>query len=111
MKIIELKIDEQPHRDINSGKKTFEVRERRDRDFQVGDVLHLRRTKFTGKEMKPQPPPIEMDNCTDIPGKPLIYTGHESMVRITYILENAYGLPKGLCVMSTLLLTHKGVEQ
>ena len=98
MKIIELKIDVEPHRAINRGEKTCEVREMRDRNFEVGDVLHLRRTKFTGEQMRVNMMPHNAPYS-------LVYTGHETLVRVTHILKNVYGLPDGLCVMSVLFLS------
>jgi hypothetical protein len=62
---------------ILDGRKPFEIREN-DRDFDVGDVLHLR-------EWEP-------DRCA--------YTGRETRVRVTYFVgRGAWGLPPNLCVM------------
>lgn len=58
---------------IISGEKTWEMRERRNRDFQVGDLLALRMNK-------------------------LPYLG--TIVEITYIMENRFGLKDGWVIMS-----------
>lgn len=42
MNTIHLKIDEQYFWEIHSGEKKFELREVRDRNFKIGDVLALR---------------------------------------------------------------------
>lgn len=63
---------------IFSGQKRFEVR-KQDRDFQIGDILHLR----------------EYDPGTET------YTGRSVRAEITYILSGGYfGIDPGYCVMS-----------
>lgn len=60
--------------------KTFEFR-KSDRTFQQGDILELKETEYTEKEM-------------DEDDQPLIYTGNRLIVIVTYILDTSvYGLP------------------
>lgn len=68
-----------------TGLKTFEIR-LNDRNYQIGDILILKETKFTGEEMKK--------------GEPLIYTGRQLTKRVNYILSG-YGLSDGWVIMST----------
>lgn len=84
----ELKTDPEVFDDVASGKKKFEIR-LNDRRFMVGDYLRLRKTKFTGAKMRA--------------GNPLIYTGDEIRVYVSYILRGPiYGLEEGWCIMSIL---------
>lgn len=66
------------------GKRNYEIRYN-DRDYQVGDTLILRETRFSG---------VEMQN-----GRPLIYTGREMDRIVTHILEG-YGLDDGWVILS-----------
>ena len=52
----ELKTDPDVFDEVARGEKTFEIRYN-DRNFQIGDRLTLRRTDFTGEEMKAGKPP------------------------------------------------------
>ena len=82
MKVHELKCWHDEMREIRLGDKTHEVRVN-DRDFKVGDVLHLR-------EWYPQRKK---------------YTGDEVLVRVTNITEGGtYGLPFNVCCMSIKVL-------
>lgn len=74
-----LKTDPAVFQDVLDGKKTFEIRFN-DRGYQVGDLVVLKETKFTGQQMKS--------------GEPLIYTGREIQKRISYVLSG-YGLHEG----------------
>ena len=86
MKIHELKTDPEVFDAVCHGEKTFEIRFN-DREFLVGDRLILKKTRFTGEEMKA--------------GKPLNYMGVEKVVEITYILRGPiYGLTDGWVIMS-----------
>jgi len=87
MTIHELKCWIEPFEAIVSGVKTFEYR-RSDRDFNAGDVLHLR-------EFQPKIRPIEKWG----------YTGREHYVRVTYIMREGFGLPLEYCIMSIVNLT------
>lgn len=70
---------------VACGAKSFEIR-KNDRDFQVGDMLILRKTKHTG---------VEMAN-----GAPLVYLG-AIYLYVTYILSGPiYGLSEGWVIMS-----------
>lgn len=63
---------------IFTGQKKFEVR-KNDRDFQIGDTLHL-------KEFDPEKQE---------------YTGRELLVTVSYILHGGqFGIEAGYCVMS-----------
>lgn len=79
--IHELKVDPAVWQDLWDGRKTFEFR-KNDRDFKVGDGLHLRL----------------LDLVTGKPREGDLYSIHK---RVTYILYGpAFGIPKGYCVMS-----------
>jgi hypothetical protein len=81
-----LKIDPIPFQAVKARIKKLELR-KADRDFRVGDTLHLLETVSTGAEMAA--------------GAPLEYTGGEDIVRVTHILHGPiYGLAEGWCVMS-----------
>lgn len=69
--------------DVLEGRKTFELR-RNDRDYSVGDTLHLREWTGTG------------------------YSGRECSVRVTYLLEDAYqfGLMEGFVVLGIAKKPH-----
>lgn len=83
--IHELKTDPEVWDAVASGSKTFEIR-KDDRGYRVGDVLLLRRTKYTGAEMQQ--------------GKPLEYGGKIRMT-ISHILRGPiYGLQDGWVIMS-----------
>ena len=79
MKIHELKTVEPYFRYVSSGVKTFEVR-KNDRDFQVGDLLHLR------------------EYITKSVGSPF-YSGHEVLVKITYILNDKQFVKDGFVIL------------
>lgn len=72
-----LKTETQYYQKVEKGIKTFELR-KNDRDFKVGDVLHLEETingEYTGRKWKP--------------------------LEIRYILHGpAYGLAEGWCIMN-----------
>lgn len=83
--IHELKTDPQMFAHVWNGDKKFEIRYN-DRCYQVGDVLVLKDTVYTGEEMEA--------------GKPLKYTGYEVRVRVIYILRGPiYGLQKDWVIM------------
>lgn len=91
MKVHELKTDPEVFDAVLYGKKKFEVR-KNDRDFQVGDTLLLRRTKYTGEEMKR--------------GYSLEYSTMPwpLQVKVEYILKGPiYGLKDGWVIMSITL--------
>lgn len=73
-----------------TGRKTFEFR-RRDRRFEVGDLLRLR-------EWKP-----EARGAVNLLGH---YTGREAIYRVTYLMDHAtgglVGCPEGFCVMAVV---------
>ena len=69
---------------ILDGRKTFEVRDTRDRDFAVGDVLRLR-------EWTP------IDGC-----RPGSYTGREATRTVSYIVRGAPFLPADLAVLGLI---------
>ena len=87
MKIHELKTVPPFFNLVESGVKKFEMRIN-DRDYQVGDVLHLR-------EYVPQ------KNITAA-----YYTGRECLVRVTYILTHGAlpDMPNNFVIMSIELL-------
>jgi hypothetical protein len=82
----ELKTDPDVFQKTWNNKKSFEIR-KDDRNFQEGDILFLRETKYTGKQMKS--------------GKALFYTGFSLKVRVDYKLPTgSYGLLEGWTVLS-----------
>lgn len=78
-----LKTDPAVFQDVLDGKKTFEIRFN-DRGYQVGDLVVLKETKFTGQQMKS--------------GEPLVYTGREIQKRISYVLSG-YGLQEDWVIL------------
>ena len=74
MAIHELKINPLYYSYVESGIKTFEIR-KNDRDFKIGDVLHLK--EYT-------------KNC---------YSGNEILCEITYILKDINGLESGYSIL------------
>lgn len=82
----ELKTDPAVFQAVLDGSKTYELR-KDDRAYQVGDVLRLRETRYTGQEMRA--------------GAPLEYTGRECRVRVTHRLRGPiYGLADGWAILS-----------
>jgi Domain of unknown function (DUF3850) len=83
----ELKTDPEVFEEVFLGHKSFEIR-KNDRDFQVGDMLILRETQFTGEQMRND-------------GRALIYTKRDLATRVTYILRGPiYGLAEGWVIMA-----------
>lgn len=80
----ELKTDPEVFDDVASGAKTHEIR-RNDRNFQVGDGLLLRKTRYTGAQMHI--------------GRPLEYTGDECRRVVSHILSG-YGLNDHWVILS-----------
>lgn len=76
MRLHELKCWPRFFEDVAEGRKMFEIR-RNDRDFRVGDELHL----------------LEWDPAL------ARYTGRRCEVRVVYLVEGAPFLPEGTCVM------------
>lgn len=87
MKTHELKTDPDVFAAVADGTKTHEIRFN-DRGFEVGDLLHLRETEFTGSQMHP-----------GREGLPLIYTGREELRTVSHI-QTGYGLADGWCILS-----------
>lgn len=77
MWIHDLKCWKEPFEAVKSGDKAFEYR-LNDRDYNVGDVLHLQEWDPVSRE----------------------YTGRELWRQVTYILKSGFGLPDGYCIMS-----------
>lgn len=94
----ELKTDPAVFAATFAREKAFEIR-KNDRNFQVGDVLRLRETKYTGEEMRERHSGGFPGRL--IAGKPLVYTGREMRVKVQYILDGPiYGLAPGWCIMA-----------
>lgn len=94
MKIHELKTWPEPFNAVRRGDKTHEVRAN-DRDFQEGDVLHLREWR-----------PDQIGNLTGNVIRKGEYTGDELLVRVTHVTPGGnFGLPENLCCMSIKVLT------
>lgn len=85
---LELKTDPALFDAVVRGHKTHEIR-LNDRNYQVGDVLLLRRTRHTGEEMHG--------------GAPLAYTGQQLRVLVTHVLEG-YGLMPGWVILSVYVM-------
>jgi len=86
MKIHELKTDPDVFQQVWEGQKTFEIR-KNDRNFQVGDMLVLRETEFSGKQMTE--------------GMTLEYTGLQVVaIAISLMCGPIYGLCEDWCIMS-----------
>lgn len=73
----DLKILPQYFEAVKTGKKKFELR-RNDRDYKVGDEIHLEEWEPIGK-----------------------YTGRDIVKEITYVLKNCeeFGLKNGYCII------------
>ena len=76
-----LKVWPEPYAALANGTKRFEWR-KDDRDFEVGDMLELRRYDPETDEVDPE---------------------RFIRVLVTYILRGAHGVPDGFCVMSVEL--------
>lgn len=86
LKVHQLKTDPEVFEAVSQGLKTFEIR-KNDREFGVGDQLHLLETKYTGAGMKA--------------GLPLEYTGRECTRAVSHILTGPlYGLEQGWVILS-----------
>ena len=81
----DLKTDPDAWDAVAAGIKTHEIR-LDDRGFAVGDGLRLRKTRYTGHEMRAQ-------------GKPLEYIG-QPIERIVSHIQRGYGLDQGWCILS-----------
>lgn len=96
----ELKTDPQVFDDVAEGRKSFEIR-KDDRGFEVGDVLKLRKTRYTGQEMRPYMHPDQPGRVVE--GQPLKYVGPPLYVYVTYILRGpVYGLADGWVIMAVM---------
>lgn len=92
MKIHELKTWPEYYKEIVAGRKTFEVR-KNDREYKVGDILHLREWEPGNLEPKE-------GTMIYIPIAPH-YTGSELLAKVEYILSGGkWGIEEGYCVMS-----------
>ena len=88
-KIHNLKTDQEAFSAVLCGEKTYEIRYN-DRNYQAGDILVLKETKFTGVEMKQ--------------GSPLEFTGRQCGGVITHVLNGpVYGLQEGWAILSLYL--------
>lgn len=65
------------------GRKLFEWRSARDREFRRGDFLRLREWIPASRD-----------------GEPGSYTGREIVARVPYMLSKGFGLPNGFVVLS-----------
>lgn len=93
-KVHELKTDPEVFQDVCDGRKTYEIRYN-DRNYQVGDILILRETKYTGQQIKE--------------GLPLEFTGRQYATEITHILTG-YGLQDGWAILSIKSELHAKLE-
>lgn len=84
----ELKTDPDVFQASWEGLKNFEIR-LNDREFNPGDILKLRETRFSGQQMQE--------------GLPLEYTGREIEQIVKYVLHGhlaGYGLDEGWVIMA-----------
>lgn len=86
MALHELKTDPEPFDAVADGRKTHEVR-RNDRNYEVGDELILRRTEYTGVQMR-------------LLGKPLVYSDVPSIRRRVTHIQSGYGLNDHWVILS-----------
>lgn len=87
-KIHELKTWPEPFREVDAGRKRYEIRVN-DRGFDVNDFLWLR----------------EYNPCTDT------YSGDSVVVEVTYMTRGGqWGLPDELCVMSIVRLPESSAD-
>ena len=82
----DLKTDPKVFQDVINGNKTFEIRFN-DRDFQVGDELILKETKYSGEQMKN--------------GNSLEFTGRQLIKNVSYVLSG-YGLQDGWVILGII---------
>ncbi len=87
-----LKTWPEPFAAVLSGAKRFEFRQN-DRNFAVGDILHLR-------EFVPYSAGGACGPCIASNGTARGLTGRELVVSVTYILTDGFGLPHGYCILS-----------
>ena len=85
LRVHDLKIDANHFADVISGRKTFELRSN-DRGFQVGDMLRLHCTRYTGLEM--------------MHGAPLEYTGEVCERIVSHILAGHPSVKRGHVILS-----------
>lgn len=86
MQTHELKTDPAVFQAVLDGLKTYEIR-KNDRGFDVGDVLMLRETLHTGRDMAM--------------GSPLVYTGRQFAATVSHVLHGpVYGLVAGWSILS-----------
>lgn len=90
MKTHELKTDSEVFEAVHKKLKNFEIR-KDDRGFEVGDLLVLKETEFTGEAMNPNV----------LWPAPLLFTGREISAVVVYILRGPiYGLKDGWVILS-----------
>ncbi len=94
MQTHELKTDPEVFQAVLDGLKTYEIR-KNDRGFEVGDVLMLRETLHTGRDMAM--------------GSPLVYTGRQFAATVSHVLHGpVYGLVYGLVAGWSILSLARG---
>jgi hypothetical protein len=84
MQTHDLKCWKEPYAAVESGSKNFEYR-LNDRNYNVGDLLHLNEWDHISKE----------------------YTGRSLWREVTYILKSGFGLPENYCIMSLGYVRYK----
>lgn len=96
----ELKTDNAEFQAMKAGVKTFEIRFD-DRDYRVGDTLHLWETRYTGEEMAF----INHYGAKSGKRKPLEYTGETLDVSVDFLMRGpVWGLRDGWVIMSITVL-------
>lgn len=96
MKIHELKCDPEVFEATRKGLKNFELR-KNDRLFGVDDLLHLRETFHSAKEMSDEISPARLE-----------YTGRHMICKVMGILDGGHGLQKGFVAMSIEVIHRHG---
>lgn len=94
----ELKTNHEAFEAMIACRKTYEIR-KNDRDFQEGDTLTLRETRYTGEEMISYEHPNHPGRI--VKGRPLEYTGRTMGCVVTHVLRGPiYGLAEGWTILS-----------
>ena len=92
----ELKCHPEPFQAVKRNEKNFEFR-RDDRDYRVGDELHLLEWLPGDTE--------HFVSAGAIVRREIGYTGDECHRRVDYIIREGFGIPEGYCIMSISLLS------
>lgn len=102
-RVHELKSDPVQYQDIVDGRKTHTVR-LDDRAYVERDYVILRKTKYTGAQMKGSTGPDDSILPEDIKNKmPLVYMGLSTLCKITNVYDGP-GMHQGFVVLSLKII-------